>query len=55
MSLFGKFKLEDMLERAMKHIDSARELARDGGEILKLDIMQLVPIAKKMGFVEKVV
>jgi hypothetical protein len=35
-------------------IDSARELARDGGEILKLDMMKMVPLAKQMGYVKEV-
>ncbi len=39
-------------------IASARELRDDsggGGEILKLDMMKMVPLAKKMGFVETVI
>jgi hypothetical protein len=38
-------------------IESARELRDDsgtGGEILKLDMMKMVPLAKQMGFVESV-
>ncbi len=39
-------------------IESARELrdsSGSGGEILKLDLMKMVPLAKKMGFVETVI
>ena len=39
-------------------IASARELldsSGGGGEILKLDLMKMVPLAKKMGFVETVI
>ena len=100
MSLFGKFDLESMIEKAMEHIDmeeitaqvmqdlkitdldiffvvdnqpdceepdfvgmtysieSARELKENAilysPEILKLDMMKMVPIAKQMGFVETV-
>ena len=98
MSLFGKFDLEHMIEKAMEHIDmeqitadvmqdlkvtnldmffvickpdgaddhefvgmaysieSARELKDtvEDSEILKLDMMKMVPLAKQMGFVETV-
>jgi hypothetical protein len=100
VGLFDKFNLEDMIEKAMEHIDmeeitaqvmhdlkitdldiffvvycpdgydvyefvgmaysidSARELRDDsggGGEILKLDMMKMIPLAKQMGFVETVI
>lgn len=38
-------------------LNSARELRDDAGhdgEILKLDLMKMVPLAKKMGFIETV-
>ena len=101
MSLFGKFDLESLIEKAMEHIDmeeitadvmkdlkitdldmffvvredqtlhgyefigmaysleSARELQDEDdyplrAEILKLDMMKMVPLAKQMGFVETV-
>ena len=100
MSLFGKFNIEDMIEKAMEHIDmesitadvmaglkitdldlffvvdwqpdcdepdfvgmaysdqSARELKENAilynPEILKLDLMKMVPLAKELGFVEVV-
>jgi hypothetical protein len=98
MSLFGKFNLEDMIEKALEHIDmeqitaevmadlkitdleiyfvvekpdgqddyefvgmaysedAACQLREDhtDREILKLDMMKMVPLAKQMGFVEVV-